>query len=373
MSRPFRWTVAVAFLGLGLAIGTFFTGSRSQGENAPPLPRELSSYRDVVKRVLPAVVSIDAKAKPRKANPRPKPDNWDRLPPEFQRQWEDQERKRQKEDEEGDLGFGSGWIWDAQGVVVTNYHVVEGAETVDVILTDGRKFTSRDFKSDKKTDLAIIRLMDDQPLPALEFGDSDAMEMGDRVLAFGAPFGLTGTVTAGIVSAKGRNLRLNMYEDFVQTDAAINPGNSGGPLVNLEGKVIGVTSAIKSRSGGFQGVGLAISANLAKTILPQLVKEGVIKRGYIGVKIDEVPADLATKYGLKNVGVVTTKVFPNSPAAWGGVKVGDIITTISGFPVKDGKDLSNIVAGLPLNAATNMTVYRDGKLIKISLTIVEQP
>ena len=318
MSRPFRWTVAAACLGFGLALGAFLAGSRSEGQNGPPLPRELSSYRDVVKRVLPAVVSIDAKAKPRKTSPRTRPENFDRYPPEFQRQWEEQERKRQKEDEDGELGFGSGWVWDANGVIVTNYHVVEGAETVEVILTDGRKFTSRDFRSDAKTDLTIIRVTTDRPLPALEFGDSDAMEMGDRVLAFGAPFGLAGTVTAGIVSAKGRNLRLNKYEDFIQTDAAINPGNSGGPLVNLEGKVIGITSAIKSRSGGFSGVGLAISGNLAKTILPRLVKDGSIKRGYIGVKIDELAPDVAAKYGLKNVGVVTTKVFPNSPAAWGG-------------------------------------------------------
>lgn len=373
MYHPFRWTAAAAFVGLGLILGAFLTGSRSEGQNGPPLPREPASYRDVVKRVLPAVVSIDAKAKPRKSTPRPRPENFDRYPPEFQRQWEEQERRRQREDEEGDLGFGSGWVWDSKGVVVTNYHVVDGAETVDVILTDGRKFASRDFWSDKKTDLAIIRVEPDRQLPALEFGDSDAMEMGDRVLAFGAPFGLAGTVTAGIVSAKGRNLRLNMYEDFIQTDAALNPGNSGGPLVNLEGKVVGITSAIKSRNGGFSGVGLAISGNLAKRILPVLLKDGVVKRGYIGVKIEELSADVAAKYGLKNVGVVTTKVFPNSPAAWGGVKVGDIITAVSGYPVRDGKELSNIVADLPLNTATNMTVYRDGKMMKISLTIVEQP
>src|SRR5438552_5515489 len=163
MSRPFRWTAAVAFVGLGLVLGTFLTGSRSAGENGPPLPRELSSYRDVVKRVLPAVVSIDAKAKPRKTTPRARPDNFDRYPPEFQRQWEEQERKRQKEDEDGELGFGSGWGWDANGVIVTNYHVVEGAESVEVILTDGRKFTSRDFRSDAKTDLAIIRITTDRP------------------------------------------------------------------------------------------------------------------------------------------------------------------------------------------------------------------
>src|SRR5262249_5833848 len=148
------------------------------------------------------------------------------------------------------------------GVIVTNYHVVEGSDRVEVTLNDGRKFVTKDIKADPKTDLAVVRIESKDPLPFLELGDSDAMEMGDRVLAFGAPFGLTGSVTSGIVSAKSRALRINQYEDFLQTDAAINPGNSGGPLVNLEGKVIGINSAIKSRSGGFQGVGLAIASNM---------------------------------------------------------------------------------------------------------------
>src|SRR5579859_6555598 len=165
MFRRFRWTIAAAFLGLGLAIGTFLTSSRSVGENVPPQPRELTSYRDVVKRVLPSVVSMDAKAaKTKRSAPRKKPDNFDRLPPEFQRQWEEQERRAEKDDDD-ELGFGSGWIWDAKGVIVTSYHVVEGAESVDVTLLDGRKFTSRDIRSDKKTDLSIIRIQPDRPLP----------------------------------------------------------------------------------------------------------------------------------------------------------------------------------------------------------------
>src|SRR5262249_38632088 len=151
-----------------------------------------------------------------------------------------------------------------------------------------RKFTSKDIHGDPKTDLAIVRIEDAKPLPYLELGDSGAMEIGDRVLAVGAPFGLTGSVTAGIISAKGRNLNLNAYEDFLQTDAAINPGNSGGPLVNLEGKVIGITSAIKSRNGGFQGVGLAIPSDMARNIMHQLLKDGVVRRGYLGVQIKDL-------------------------------------------------------------------------------------
>src|SRR5262249_24524201 len=156
-----------------------------------------------------------------------------------------------------------------KGVILTNNHVVDGAESVEVVLTDGRKFTSKDVKADVKTDLAIVRIDAKIPLPYLELGDSDQMEIGDRVLAAGAPFSLTGSVTAGIISAKGRSLRMNMYEDFLQTDAAINPGNSGGPLVNLEGKVVGINSAIKSRNGGFQGVGMAVASNLAKNVVQQ--------------------------------------------------------------------------------------------------------
>src|SRR5262249_53163657 len=152
---------------------------------------------------------------------------------------------------------GSGFIVDPKGVVLTNYHVVDGADQVEVVLADGRRFPSKEVKVDPKTDLAIVRIDAKGDLPSLELGDSGAMEIGDRVLAVGAPFRRAGTVTHGIVSAKGRSLHMNMYEDFIQTDAAINPGNSGGPLVNLEGKVIGINAAIKSRSGGFQGVGLA--------------------------------------------------------------------------------------------------------------------
>src|SRR5262249_39571414 len=157
----------------------------------------------------------------------------------------------------------SGFVVAPTGVILTNEHVLRGADEVVVQLQDGRKFSSRDIKRDSKTDLAIVRIEVMETLPFLELGDSDAMEIGDRVLAVGAPLGLTGTVTSGIISAKGRDVRMNMYEDFLQTDAAINPGNSGGPLVNLAGQVIGINSAIKSGTGGFQGIGLAISSNLA--------------------------------------------------------------------------------------------------------------
>src|SRR5262249_25128520 len=238
----------------GFTAGSLFVGSWLHGQQDAKgaLPRELTSYRDVVKRVRPAVVSIETRARPR---PGVKPFFDDpNLPEQFRRP------PGAPPADPNRLGFGSGFLADAAGTVVTNCHVVEGAEIAIVHMHDGRTFTSKNIRNDRRTDVTII-LLDAKELkfPFLEFGDSDVMEIGDRVLAVGAPFGLAGSVTHGIVSAKGRNgLNMNMYEDFVQTDAAINPGNSGGPLVNLEGKVVGINAAIKSKSGGFQGVGLAV-------------------------------------------------------------------------------------------------------------------
>jgi serine protease Do len=235
---------------------------------------------------------------------------------------------------------------------------------------------SKEVHTDPKTDLATVTFdPKGASLPFLEFGDSDLMEIGDRVLAVGAPFGLTGSVTHGIISAKGRNMNMNFYEDFLQTDAPINPGNSGGPLVNLEGKVIGINSAIKSRSGGFQGVGLAISSNLAKNVMDQLLKDGVVRRGYLGVQIKDLDADVAARLGLKDGdgGVVVAQVFEKAPAAKGGVEAGDVIVAVAGKPVTNGRDLQRLVAGLPLNKPVEITVWREGQKKPLQVTIEEQP
>ena len=192
-------------------------------------------------------------------------------------------------------GSAPGFIVDAKGVVLTNHHVVDGAKEVVVQLTDGRKFVSKDIKSDPKTDLALVLIDAKTPLPALDLGDSNAMQIGDRVLAVGAPFGLTGSVTAGIISAKGRSLHMNTSEDFLQTDAAINPGNSGGPLVNMDGQVIGINTAIKSSTGGSQGVGLAITSDMARNIMQQLLKNGVVRRGYLGVQVRTLEPEVAVR------------------------------------------------------------------------------
>jgi serine protease Do len=365
---------------VGALIGTAITGSLLQGKNpaAPVYPKELTSFRDVVKKVLPAVVSIEGKqlSKPKVSKKRTPNIDEKQLPEEFHRFFKDLPGGFPEMDERSQpqTGFGSGFLIDPKGVVLTNYHVVDGAEQVEVQLKDGRKFLSKNIKVDPKTDLAIVRIDAKGNLPYLELGDSDAMEIGDRVLAVGAPFGLTGSVTSGIISAKGRNgLNMNMYEDFLQTDAAINPGNSGGPLVNLEGRVVGIDSAIKSRSGGFQGVGLAVASNLAKNVMSQLLKDGVVRRGYLGVQIKDLEPDVAARLGVKEHGVLVAKVHDNTPAGKAGLKDGDVLTAVDGKPIKDGPALQRIVASLALNKAVNVTVIRDGKTLTLPITIEEQP
>ncbi len=334
-----RYFLAATSIMLGFLAGSILLGPWLHGQPAQPpvLPRELTSYRDVVKRVLPAVAYVETNAKNRTER----------------------------------LGFGSGFFIDPAGVLVTNFHVVEGADLATVHLPDGRKIASKNIRSDRRTDLAVILLdFKDAKFAVLEFGDSEAMEIGDRVLAVGAPFGLMGSVTQGIISGKGRSgLQMNMYEDFLQTDAAINPGNSGGPLVNLEGKVIGVSAAIKSKTGGFQGVGLATSSNLAKSVVPALRTTGIVKRGYLGAHIRELDADSAAKSG----GVVVAEVFNKTPAAKAGLKVGDILTAISGKAIKNGDTLQRLVALAPIDKAVDVDLLRNGQPMRLTVVIEEQP
>ncbi len=245
---------------------------------------------------------------------------------------------------------------------------------VEVTLQDGRKFTSKDIRRDPKADLAVIKLDTKEALPFLEFGDSDAMEVGDRVLAVGAPFGLIGSVTQGIVSGKSRNLNLNLFEDFLQTDAAINPGNSGGPLVNMEGKVIGLTAAIKTRSGGFQGVGLAVSSKLAKTVAEQLVKVGVVRRPYIGVGVKELDEAAAAKAKVKpNAGVLVSEVLAGSPGAKANIGVGDVITSVNGQVVATAREMQKATLALPIGETVELHVMRNGQLFLTKVAVEEQP
>jgi serine protease Do len=359
------WLFTVVALLVGGVIGTSVSTTWLQGQTASPqpaIPREMTSYRDVVKKVLPAVVSIEAKVKPVKA----------KQPAHKLGAGENVQGGPDKDDS---LGSGCGFIVDAKGVILTNFHVVEDADSLEVTLNDGRKFTTKDFVSDPKTDVAIVRIQTKGDLPTLQLGNSAEMEIGDRVLAVGAPFGLTGSVTAGIISAKQRSINVNTFEDFLQTDAAINPGNSGGPLVNLEGKVIGIASAIKSRSGGWQGVGLAISSNLAGSIMKQLLKDGVVHRGHLGLKVKDVDTEeMAQRLGLKEPqGVQVTRILDDGPAAKAELTKGDVIVKIGGKAIKDTRDLQTIVSGLPLGKPVAVTIVRDGKSRTVEVVIEEQP
>ncbi len=372
-----RVLLSVVCLVVGGLVGALFIAPHLRGQ--PPVsvavPKELSSYRDVVKRVLPAVVSLETTSRPvARSKQKPRFDDLP-IPPEFRKHMDEFQIPQQEfPNDAPHHGLGSGFFVDASGVILTNYHVVSGADQVVVHLEDGRKFVSKDIKVDPRTDLAVIRITASTPFPFLEMGDSAAAEIGDRVLAVGAPFGLTGSVTAGIVSGKGRSLQVNKYEDYVQTDAAINPGNSGGPLVTLDGKVIAVNTAIKSSNGGSQGVGLAIASNMAKDVMHQLLTRGAVQRGYLGVQVGPLDADVASRLGVADkTGVVVAKVFEGSPAAKAGIQAGDVLTALGNTPIKSAVQLQHKVAALPLKKPVEVTVFRDGKTHNLTATIEELP
>ncbi|HEX3314103.1 MAG TPA: trypsin-like peptidase domain-containing protein [Gemmataceae bacterium] len=368
MKRSYALALSLTAL---LGLGAFLIQSSIQGQGVAPkpvpttMPREAGSYRSIVKQALPAVVSIEAKTKTiRMKGSKGLPNLPPGVPPEFKKFFGDKFHEDEMPDDQPSGGFGSGFFVDASGIILTNAHVVEGADTLTVTTADGRKFSGKGVKFDLKTDLAIVRVDGKGPFPYLELDDSDAYEIGDRVLAVGAPFGLTNTVTSGIISAKGRSdLHMNMYEDFVQTDAAINPGNSGGPLIGLNGKVVGINAAIKSRSGGFQGIGLAVASNLAKNVVRALETDGIVHRGYLGVKLQPE----------SDKGVVVGQVFDGSPAFKAGLQTGDVIASVNGRTVKNGRDLQWMIANAPIKQTVNMDVVRDGKKRAMAVTLAEQP
>ena len=274
----------------------------------------------------------------------------------------------------GTVGAGSGVIVDPSGVILTNNHVVAGGGRVTVRLQDGREFKAVDIKTDPKTDLAVLRIEGAGTLPAARLGDSSKVEVGEWVLALGQPFGLEGTVTAGIVSAKERGLGITAREDFIQTDAAINPGNSGGPLVDLDGEVIGINTAISSSNGGYQGVGFAIPANLAKWVGGQLETSGMVHRSYLGVIIQPVTQSLAQQFKVKvHQGVLITEVRPDTPAAKAGLKPGDIILKFAGQAVSTPRELQGIVEQAKIGSTDPLTLLRDGKEMTLQVTCRELP
>ena len=263
--------------------------------------------------------------------------------------------------------LGSGFILDKEGLIVTNNHVIENADEIKVRLADEREFDAKVIGRDPKTDLALIRIEDAKDLSPLKMGDSEKLEIGSWVLAVGSPFGLEQTVTAGIVSAKGRFIGAGPYDDFIQTDASINPGNSGGPLLNMNGEVVGINTAIVAQG---QGIGFAIPVSLAQSIIAQLKDHGSVTRGWMGVGIQDLTPELAQYYGLKDQkGVLVTQVFPGDPAEKAGIKVKDVIVAVDGKPVVTSRELSTAVAGMPIGKEVPVKILRDGKeqIVKVQL------
>jgi serine protease Do len=274
-------------------------------------------------------------------------------------------------------GLGSGVLINGSGYILTNYHVIAEAEELTVRLHDGREFDAEVVGADEATDLAVIRIEAErlpENLPIATFGDSDALRVGQFVVAIGSPFGLEQTVTSGVVSSKGRALGIARYEDFIQTDTAINRGNSGGPLVNLRGEVVGINTAILSATGGYQGVGLAISSNMARYVAESLIETGRVVRGWLGIEVQTLTPELATTFEYPDTeGALVTNVMVGSPAETAGLMYGDILLAIDGEQITDARDLSMRVARLRPNQDVQFTVWRDERDQRIEVTIGEQP
>ena len=280
--------------------------------------------------------------------------------------------KQQKPKERKQQGQGSGVIVSSSGQILTNNHVVTGADQITVTLPDKREFKAKVVGTDSLTDIAVIQLEGDvKDLPVAILGNSEALRVGEWVVAIGNPFGLSQTVTKGIVSAKGVHGRgITSYENFIQTDAAINPGNSGGGLFNLSGELIGINTAILSRSGGFQGIGFAIPVNWAKSIMSDLLADGKVNRGWIGVSIQDINPSLAKALNLNPAkGALISEIFENSPAAKGGIKVGDVVLAINGKSISDANNLRNVVAALRPGENADFEILREGKPLKLKINI----
>lgn len=271
-------------------------------------------------------------------------------------------------------GHGSGFVIDGSGVILTNAHVVSGADKVIVHLNDGSEVKAESWVADKRSDVAIIRIKTEQPLPVLPLGNSDLMEVGDWVLAAGNPFDVGVTVTAGIISATHRGPGINERESYLQTDAAINPGNSGGPLVNLNGEVVGINTAISTSSGGYDGVGFAIPVNMARWVAEQLMDKGEVQRAYLGVQLEELTNDLRGAFKVPlGQGALVARVMPNTPAQEAGIQEGDIVLQIGGQAVKDRAHLQGIVEALPVDKEYPLVVQREGEQVPLTVTLRAMP
>jgi serine protease Do len=391
--REKRWPFHLFFLLVGIALGVFFShqvgwlvpgGEKQSGaqkepftvEATPRVSEEVRSIQTslsaVAQRAMPAVVNI---ASTRVYQTR------DELPPSalfqdpFFREFfgDDFSRFFGVPQERVERSLGSGVIVTEDGYIITNNHVVSEATQVTVSLADKREFEAKVIGTDPKTDVAILKI-DGTDLPLIHLGNSDAARIGDIVLAIGNPFGIGQTVTMGIISATGRShVGIADYEDFIQTDAAINPGNSGGALVDIEGNLVGINTAIISRSGGYQGIGFAIPTNIVKGVMDAIVKHGRMIRGWLGVSVQEVTPQIAAEFGLKKPGgALIVEVSPRSPAAKAGLSRGDIIVRYGDEEIEEATTLRNLIADTPINKKVTLTVWREGKTTEVTVVIKEE-
>ena len=327
-----------------------------------------ASYSEAARKAMPSVVNIFTSSQKTVANPHQQYKD----DPLFRHFFGDQLENNEEEQPENSLG--SGVIVSEQGLILTNDHVVASADEIEILLSDGRKLPAKVVGTDPETDLAVIKV-DADKLPSITFAATDKLDIGDVVLAIGNPFGVGQTVTQGIVSALGRNhLGINTFENFIQTDASINPGNSGGALIDSEGNLVGINSAIYSRSGGSMGIGFAIPASLAKQVMEQIALSGSVTRGWIGIEAQDITPELAESFKLDKVqGSLIAGVLRNSPADVAGVKAGDVLLAINDIEVTDSSSMLNIIAVLKPNEKAVLTVSRNQKKIKVEVLIGKRP
>lgn len=355
---------------------------------APPVQARPApdSFADLAERLLPSVVNISTTQTVAPRRDRQGPDI-PQFPPgspfeEFFREFFDRQQRGQGPQApvppRRAQSLGSGFIVayeNGEGLVVTNNHVIDGADEISVILTDNTTLKAELVGRDQRTDLALLRVKSDQPLKPVTFGDSAALRIGDWVLAIGNPFGLGGSVTAGIVSARGRDIRIGPYDDFIQTDAAINRGNSGGPLFNMDGEVVGINTAIFSPTGGSIGIGFSIPSNLATNVLAQLREYGRARRGWLGVRIQQVTDEIAESVGLSGGarGALVAGVNDGGPAAKADIQNGDIILEFNNTEIKEMRILPRVVAETRIGTQVPVVVWRSGRRVTLSVTVGELP